>query len=197
MATKKLFCLIGRSGSGKTTVLNKIIESEDIYPVTTYTTRPMRPGEKDGDEYHFISKDKMDSLKIIEKRDYEVFPDNSSKDIWSYATIDNLERDKDYIMVATPSQVEQIKKYKENNDFPFNVITIFLYVDPDILLKRLYERESLKEVPNYKEIIRRLISDGEECNIERNKTNYFIYNNQLDEAYIKIKNIMDFEMECY
>lgn len=53
-----LFLISGPSGVGKGTVIKELkkIFVGFVYPVS-YTTREMRPGEKDGEVYHFVSKD--------------------------------------------------------------------------------------------------------------------------------------------
>ena len=56
--------LVGRMASGKTTLKNEILkESPKIKPIITYTTRPMRDGEEDGVDYHFISNDTFNAMK--------------------------------------------------------------------------------------------------------------------------------------
>ncbi len=58
MLKGKLFLIVGPSGSGKSSVL---LELKKRHPEYTYplsaTTRPMRPGERDGDIYHFMGKE--------------------------------------------------------------------------------------------------------------------------------------------
>jgi len=49
--TREIILLVGKSGSGK----NHIIRSLGLKPVVTYTTRPMRPGEQQGVEHHFVN----------------------------------------------------------------------------------------------------------------------------------------------
>jgi guanylate kinase len=55
----KLFLLAAPSGGGKTTVATKTIEllqpHMPIERVITYTTRPPRPGDQPGIDYHFLS----------------------------------------------------------------------------------------------------------------------------------------------
>lgn len=56
----KLFLIVGPSGSGKGTVI-KALEKKFkgfVYPIS-YTTRELRAREKDGESYHFISKEKF------------------------------------------------------------------------------------------------------------------------------------------
>ncbi len=52
-----LFLISGPSGVGKGTVINALKQRypQFVFPMS-HTTRPMRPGEKDGEVYHFISK---------------------------------------------------------------------------------------------------------------------------------------------
>lgn len=66
-----LIVLSGPSGVGKDAVLARLRESG--YPlcyVTTLTTRPQRPNEKDGIDYHFVSEEKFrhmrDSSALLE-----------------------------------------------------------------------------------------------------------------------------------
>lgn len=52
----KTVIITGHTCSGKTTLLNKLVELGYL-KVVTYTTRPMREGEIDGVDYHFLSED--------------------------------------------------------------------------------------------------------------------------------------------
>jgi len=52
-----LFFLSAPSGAGKTTLSHQLLQQVDnLRPSVSYTTRPPRPGEVDGREYHFISE---------------------------------------------------------------------------------------------------------------------------------------------
>lgn len=58
-----LIVVSGPSGAGKTTVLNRVMaELEDIRFSVSHTTRVPRPGEKDGVEYHFVSRREFERL---------------------------------------------------------------------------------------------------------------------------------------
>ncbi len=51
-----LFVVAAPSGAGKSTLVNALLEQEPHISLSiSYTTRPPRPGEQNGREYHFIS----------------------------------------------------------------------------------------------------------------------------------------------
>ena len=56
-----LFVLTGPSGVGKTTVLRTLLSKmPDLQHMVTCTSRPMREGEVDGVDYHFISPEEFE-----------------------------------------------------------------------------------------------------------------------------------------
>ncbi|MCF7844154.1 guanylate kinase [Candidatus Gracilibacteria bacterium] len=63
MGFGKLFIVSAPSGSGKTCLVKDILEEcgkkNSIKRAVTYTTRPPREGEIDGEHYHFISTDEF------------------------------------------------------------------------------------------------------------------------------------------
>lgn len=60
MPAGKLFLILGPSGSGKGTVINHLRKEfpDAIFPLSC-TTRSARPGEKDGQVYHFLTKEEF------------------------------------------------------------------------------------------------------------------------------------------
>ncbi|MCK9613983.1 MAG: guanylate kinase [Candidatus Omnitrophica bacterium] len=69
MKTPTIIILSGPSGAGKTTLLNKVFRKKNIkgkfIRAISYTTRKIRPKEKNGRDYFFISKRKF--LQLREK----------------------------------------------------------------------------------------------------------------------------------
>ncbi|OAY55870.1 hypothetical protein MANES_03G186400v8 [Manihot esculenta] len=58
----------GPSGVGKDAVIRKLREGrENLHFVVTATSRPMRPGEVDGKDYYFVSKEEF--LSMVEKNE--------------------------------------------------------------------------------------------------------------------------------
>jgi guanylate kinase len=58
-----LFVMSSPSGAGKTTLSRKLIEADgNIAMSVSVTTRKPRPGEVDGKDYYFISKEKFENM---------------------------------------------------------------------------------------------------------------------------------------
>lgn len=58
-----LFVISAPSGAGKTSLCSLVREAEpDLRQSISYTTRPQRPGETDGVDYHFVSKARFEQM---------------------------------------------------------------------------------------------------------------------------------------
>ncbi len=57
-----LIVVSGPSGCGKGTVLAEILKNDNIFYSVSATTRAPRPGEVDGVNYHFLTKEKFEEL---------------------------------------------------------------------------------------------------------------------------------------
>ena len=58
-----LFVLSSPSGAGKSTIARKLLAADpDISMSISATTRPMRPGEIDGKDYHFVSVERFKEM---------------------------------------------------------------------------------------------------------------------------------------
>lgn len=58
-----MFILSSPSGAGKTTIARRLLEEDsEIALSVSATTRPMRPGEVDGKDYHFVSQAEFDRM---------------------------------------------------------------------------------------------------------------------------------------
>ena len=66
---------MGKSGSGKDSIGRRLLERlPSLRRIIPYTTRPMRSGEKEGVEYHFVTPEELAAYEaageVIEKRSY-------------------------------------------------------------------------------------------------------------------------------
>lgn len=73
-----VFIVSGPSGSGKDTVLAELFRNKpDLLFSISSITRAMRPGEREGDKYNFISREKFeDMIKNDELLEHNIFVGN-------------------------------------------------------------------------------------------------------------------------
>lgn len=59
-----LFIVSAPSGGGKTSLVKALLAADPaVHLSISYSTRPARPGEQDGREYHFISRARFDQMR--------------------------------------------------------------------------------------------------------------------------------------
>lgn len=64
ITTGQLITVSAPSGAGKTSLVRALIDADDQVRVSvSHTTRAMRPGEQDGVNYHFVSRDTFEQLR--------------------------------------------------------------------------------------------------------------------------------------
>lgn len=137
MRNNKLFCILGKSSSGKTTILNDVLSKLDIPVLLSNTTRPPRNGEIDGVDYNFVDMHTFDEdYKLENILEYDCFRIDSLKQTWVYYTkkSDLLLPITSQIKIVSPTGLAQLMSNKELRD---NIVSI--YIDcPDRLRKKRY-----------------------------------------------------------
>ncbi len=153
----KIFCVMGKSSSGKDTLYQMLKKELKFDSIVPYTTRPIREGETDGVEYHFVTEEEVAELeeagKIIELRAY-----NTVHGIWKYFTADDAQIDleyRNYLMIGTVEAYQKLKAYYGEE----HLVPIYIEVDDGIRLQRALNREKLQEQPKYAEMCRRFLAD--------------------------------------
>ena len=69
MIQRTLFIVTAPSGAGKTTLVKEVLQRiTDLSVSVSYTTRPIRPGEIDGQNYHFVDEKKF--LNMYSNNDF-------------------------------------------------------------------------------------------------------------------------------
>lgn len=165
----KIFYLMGKSSSGKDTIYKKLIQNETLAleNIVLYTTRPIRAGEQDGVEYHFVTEEEMAAMqadgKVIELRTY-----NTCLGKWHYFTADdesvNLE-EKNYMIIGTIESFLKTKQYYGED----KVIPVMISLDDGIRLQRALDREKVQEQPKYSEMCRRFLADEQDFSSEKKR----------------------------
>lgn len=179
-----MIILLGKTSSGKDTVLNRLVARYDYKKLVTYTTRPMRDGEEQDVTYHFLSED--DFKQKIENRFFAEWKTyNTEFGIWFYGTaLDDLENaDDKSIIILTPQGYFDIKNKLSNN-----VVSVYISANNKTIKKRL-----LKRGDDRNEAQRRLEHDNKDFAGIENQVDKIIYNNEgtnIDDVVEKLLNVI-------
>lgn len=162
-----IYYLMGKSASGKDTICRALRKARpDWKLLIPYTTRPMRSGEREGAEYHFVSERELQRLrdagKILEERSYE-----TEFGIWRYASVDDgwigREGGGDYLLIGTLESYRKLRgRFGEGQLFP-----LYLELPEELRLERARRREEEQEKPSWAEFWRRFSLDEQDFSEEK------------------------------
>ena len=152
----RIFCIAGKSGSGKDTLYKAVLKkyAGAVTPVIPCTTRPMREGEIDGENYFFVTDAELQRLedqgRVIEKRVYATV-----QGPWTYFTpAFDPEPGRDYILITTLEGIHSFLRV-----FGRAVRPVLLTLPDGQRLHRCLEREDAQKCPDYAELCRRYLAD--------------------------------------
>lgn len=108
-----MIIISGRSCSGKDTVVKELTNKFGYRRATTYSTRPMRDGEVEGDTYYFLSVEEF-LQKYIDGFFLEVEYFDTNKGIYFYgsSTESYKKADENTVFILTP---DGLKKLMDKN----------------------------------------------------------------------------------
>ncbi len=162
----KIYYVMGKSSSGKDTLYKEIRQRcPELKTVTLYTTRPIREGETDGEEYFFV-KDSVLKMYEDEKRMIELRSYPTMYGDWKYATIDDGQVDlqkEDYLIIGTLESYEKMKCYFGEE----YLIPLYIEVEDGERLTRALMREKSQSYPRYDEMCRRFLADQKDFSEEK------------------------------
>jgi guanylate kinase len=183
-AVGRIFVVSGPSGSGKSTLIAGVRQKvPGLGYSISHTSRPPRGQEKNGVEYHFVSKEHFQ--KMVDNGEFvewaEVYQDLYGTSVSSLRG--QITQGLDVIMDIDVQGARNIKDHFRD--------AILIYVLPpsmEILEKRLRERRTDDE----KVIRTRLKKAGKEI---KNcvSYDYLVFNDQLDQAVEEMKAIVTSE----
>nr|XP_028607468.1 guanylate kinase isoform X3 [Podarcis muralis] len=182
--------LSGPSGAGKSTLLKKLLKDyENVFGFSvSHTTRQPRPGEVNGKDYHFVSREEMqkqiDAGGFIENAEFSGNMYGTSK-----AAIQAVQAQNQICILDIDMQgVKNIKKTDLN--------PIYISVQApsiEVLEKRLRDRQTESEDSLQKRLNAARIDM--ELSKEPGLFDLIIINNDLEEAYTELKNILAEEIQ--
>lgn len=165
----KIYCLLGKSSSGKDTLFKMLLEESGLAlkTIVPYTTRPIRVGEQEGVEYHFVTEETQKKLeaegKIIELRAYDTICG-----VWKYFTVDDGQIDlatDNYLVIGTLESYVKMRDYFGAE----RLVPLYVEVEDGERLLRALTRERAQKEPNYAELCRRFLADSVDFSAERLK----------------------------
>mgnify|MGYP000956216692 CR=1 FL=1 len=188
----RLFIVAAPSGAGKTSVvtnaISKLRQTIPIERVVTLTTRPQRPGETDGVDYHFLSQ-----KEFLKRKDAGFFIETTKYNDHYYGSpssiIQDMKNGKSFILITDTAGANNFKK----NIIP-DAIMIWITVSSiEELRKRLEKRKT--DSPEIVE--KRLKIAHYEMARETKEKNfkYHVQNNNLDNAVNDIIKIIKQNLE--
>ena len=126
-----IFIFSGPSGVGKSTIIDAIRQKRDFQFSVSYTSRNIREGEYNGEDYNFVSE--ADFLKLVEDDffiEYEKYGRNY------YGTSKNSVNDSTNSLILDLEVNGATKLLSTNKDY----VGIFIDIDDKELIKRLTKR---------------------------------------------------------
>ena len=160
-----LYYLMGKSASGKDSIFHKLLEKTGWKKLIPYTTRPMREGEVEGQEYHFIKEQEFESgIHSGLMAEYRAYDTVFGK--WYYGTVlpsditagPSCKKAENYLAIGTLASYLQLKKKLGRE----NIFPIYIEVPDKIRLARAFHREEGRGKMTEEEILRRFKADAED-----------------------------------
>jgi len=173
------------SGGGKTTIARELLRRRsDIGYSVSCTTRTPRPGERDGEDYHFLTRD-----EFSRRRSAGEFAESADVHGNLYGTLRSeiskvLTSGRHVIMDIDVQGARQLREA-----FPASVTVFVLPPSGEVLLGRLRARKT--ESPE--QLVARLHSALQELAAVE-EYEYVIVNDDLDHAVQRVSSILDAEV---
>ncbi|HTL63414.1 MAG TPA: guanylate kinase [Pseudolabrys sp.] len=177
-----MLVLSSPSGAGKSTLSRKLLDKDkNVMLSVSVTTRKMRPGEKDGRDYHFIDRRRFDAL--VEKNELlewaEVFDNYYGTP--KKSVMDALAAGRDVLFDIDWQGTQQL-----GDKAPNDLVTVFV-LPPSIpeLKRRLHKRAQ----DDYETINRRMAKAADEMS-HWFEYDYVVINRDLDQAFADVTAIL-------
>ena len=178
-----MIILSSPSGAGKTTLVNLLSKLDNFVISISHTTRQPRQNEIQNEDYYFIGEKEF--KKLIHNQEFleyaKVF--NNFYGTTRTPVIDKLNKRKNVLFDIDWQGADQIK----NKKLDYKLITFFILPpSKEVLFERLSKRHA-----NDKLIAKERMRQFERDVLHWINYDYVVINNDLNECYLKITNLID------
>ena len=178
-----MIILSSPSGAGKTTLVKKLSEKDSFEISISHTTRQPRHDESQNEDYFFVNE--IEFKRLIKNEEFLEYAKVFENFYGTSRTpvIQNLEKQKNVIFDIDWQGADQIKNKKLN----YKLITFFILPpSKEVLFERLSKRHA-----NDKLIAEERMKQFERDVLHWINYDYVVINNDLNECYSKIINLID------
>jgi guanylate kinase len=175
------FVVAAPSGTGKTTVCRRVVEADpEIIFSVSHTTREIRPGEREGFDYHFVDESRFE--KLVDEGgflEHARYNDRCYGTSWR-SLAEPLERGLDVVLEIEVQGASQVRERREDARFIF-----LLPPSMRVLRQRLESRGT--DAPE--QIERRLARAREELDAVTG-FDYAVVNDDLERCIASVREII-------
>ena len=178
-----MIVLSSPSGAGKTTLVKLLSKLDNFVSSISHTTRKPRPDETKDEDYYFVTEENFKRLiKNEEFLEYaKVF--NNFYGTTRSPVINNLNNGKNVLFDIDWQGADQIK----NKKLDYKLITFFILPpSKEVLFERLSKRHATDKL-----IAKERMKQFERDVLHWINYDYVVINNDLNECYLKITNLID------
>lgn len=177
----RFFTISAPSGTGKTTLVVRLLkEFSNLKRSISCTTRPPRPGEKEGIDYYFLDRS---AFEVLLKKDSFFEHEEVHGAFYGTPKAPILQRRAeglDTILDIDTRGAQNLKK-----TFPDTCSIFLMPPSLEILEERLRKRKTEAESS-----LQRRLQDARSQIAEKDKFDYVIMNDDVDRTYEKLRQII-------
>ncbi|MGW8313416.1 MAG: guanylate kinase [Desulfuromonadales bacterium] len=176
-----LFVISAPSGAGKTSICRAILQQfPNLRPSISFTTRTMRPGERDGVDYHFVSREIFDRM-VTAKAFVEWAEVHGNRYGTARATLETASAEgADMLLEIDIQGAEQLRNSGLNG--------VFIFILPPNM-RELRKRLDFRNTDDDQIIDRRMANATGEI-AKALYFDYLVVNDVLEQAVDKVRAIM-------